>query len=172
MAATRRRCGSRAATTRSNSRRSVTAQACASERSSSKRSGDARPHPSRIFAISGKWRWGMARRSQEQLLEFAALDQGSDAVNIRGQRTVGLNLARYFADKLVGFLRFRTGAERSQKINALACTEKFDGQNIPQIVQHGPQAPRAAHSHRNVIFLISRRGGGVHGMRRCRSFVL
>src|SRR5713226_2845248 len=120
MAATRRRCGSRAATTRSNSRRSVTAQACASERSSSKRSGD-------------------AARSQEQLLEFAALDQGSDAVNICGQRTVGLDLARYFADKLVGFLRFRTGAERRQKINALAGAEKFNGQNVPQIVQHGAE---------------------------------
>jgi len=45
--------------------------------------------------------------------------------------------------------------QRSEQVDALAGAEKFDGEDVAQIVEHAFEAAGAAHAHAHVVFLIA-----------------
>ncbi len=45
--------------------------------------------------------------------------------------------------------------ERGEQVDALASGEKFDGEDVAEIVEHAFEAAGSAHAHGDVIFLIT-----------------
>ncbi len=82
-------------------------------------------------------------------------DEGGDGVDVGGERAVGGDFWRGGADGIVGFFRECAGLQRSEQVDALAGAEKFDGEDVAQIVEHAFEAAGAAHTHADVVFLIT-----------------
>ncbi len=101
----------------------------------------------------------------QNLGDGTLVDQGGDSVDVGGERAVGGDFWRGGADGVVGFFGERARLQRGEQVDALARAEKFDGENVAQIVEHAFEAAGAAHAHADVVFLIAGSGNRIDGMR-------
>ena len=101
----------------------------------------------------------------EDFGDGALVDEGGDGVDVGCERAIGGDFGRGGADGIVGFLGEGAGLQRGEQVDALAGAEKFDGEDVAEIVEHAFQAAGAAHAHADVVFLITGSGNRIDRVR-------